>query len=72
MAYINNLHVTSALSGSTALRRTPTTRQHDPTSECNVCMASALSSSDPEPALRQHAADAQRRARLDELAETKC
>jgi hypothetical protein len=31
-------------------------------------MASAPSSSEPEPALRHHAADAQRRARLDELA----
>jgi hypothetical protein len=40
--------------------------------ECNVCMASTSSSSEPKPAPRHHAADAQRRARLDELAEAKC
>jgi hypothetical protein len=34
-------------------------------------VASALSSSEPEPALRHHAADGQRRARLDELAEAR-
>jgi hypothetical protein len=34
-------------------------------------MASASSSSEPEPAPCHHAADAQRRARLDELAEAR-
>jgi hypothetical protein len=71
-AYVNNLRVTGAVSGSAALRRTPTTRRHDPTRECNVRVASSLSSSNPEPAPRHHAVDAQRRARLDELTEAKC
>jgi hypothetical protein len=47
-------------------------RRHDPTRECNVCVASASSSSKPEPTPRHHAADAQQRARLDELAEARC
>jgi hypothetical protein len=70
-AYVNKLRATGAAPGSTMTRRARTMRQHDPTWECNVCVASASSSSKPEPALRHHAADAQRRARLDELAEAK-
>jgi hypothetical protein len=59
-AYVNNLRAAGATSGSATTWRTPATRQHDPMRECNVCVASALSSSDPEPAPRYHAADAQR------------
>jgi hypothetical protein len=61
-AYANNLRVTGAASGSAMLRRTPTTRQRDPTRECNVCMASASSGSDLEPTPRRRATEAQRRA----------
>jgi hypothetical protein len=43
----------------------------DPTRECNVCVASALSSSNPEPVPRHRTIDAQRRARLDKLVETR-
>jgi hypothetical protein len=39
--------------------------------ESNVSMASASSSSEPEPASCHRAADAQRRARLDKLADSK-
>jgi hypothetical protein len=70
-AYVNNLRATGAASGSATTRRIPTTPWNDPTRECNVCVALASSSSDPEPAPCHRAADAQRRARLDELAETK-
>jgi hypothetical protein len=69
--YVNNLRATGAAPGSITTRRAQTTRQRDSTRECNVCVASASSSSAPEPAPRHHAADAQRRARLDELAEAK-
>jgi hypothetical protein len=69
--YANNLRATSAAPGSTTTRRAQNTRQRDSTRECNVCVASASSSSKPEPAPRHHAVDAQRRARLDELAEAK-
>jgi hypothetical protein len=71
MAYVNNLRATSAAPGSTTTRRTQTTRQRDPTQECNVCLASASSSSEPESAPCHRAADAQRRARLNELAEAR-
>jgi hypothetical protein len=71
-AYIVSLCATSAASGSTTTRRAQTARRHNPTRECNVCMASVSSSSEPEPAPRHHNADAQRRARLDELAEARC
>jgi hypothetical protein len=71
MAYVNNLRATGAAPGSTTTRRARTTRRYDPTWECNVCMASALSSSEPKPAPRHRAADAQRRARLDDLAEAR-
>jgi hypothetical protein len=39
--------------------------------ECNVCVASLSSSSEPEPAPRHRGADAYRCARLDELAEAR-
>jgi hypothetical protein len=71
-AYINNLRATGAAPGSTTTRRAWTTRRHDPTRESNICVASASSSSEPEPAPCQRAADAERRARLDELAEARC
>jgi hypothetical protein len=70
-AYVNNLRATGAAPGSTTTERARTTRRHDPTLECNVCVASASSSSEPEPAPRHRAADAQRRARLNELAEAR-
>jgi hypothetical protein len=43
----------------------------NPTRECNVCVATASSSSESEPAPRHRGADAQRRARLDELTEAR-
>jgi hypothetical protein len=46
-------------------------RHHDPTRECNVCVAPASSSSESEPAPRHRGADDQQRARLDELAEAR-
>jgi hypothetical protein len=46
-------------------------RQHDPSRKCNVCVASASSSPKPEPPPCHHAAAAQWRARLDELAEAR-
>jgi hypothetical protein len=45
-AYVNNLRATGVALGSTTTRRARTTRQHDPTRECNVCVASASSSSE--------------------------
>jgi hypothetical protein len=70
-AYVNNLRATGAALGSTMTRRARTTRRHDPTWECNLCVASASSSSELEPALRHRTADAQWQARLDELAEAR-
>jgi hypothetical protein len=70
-AYVNNLRSTGATSVSTMTRRTPTARPRAPTRECNSCVASATSSSDPEPVLRRRATDTQLRARLDELAEAR-
>jgi hypothetical protein len=69
--YVNNLRATGAAPGSMTTQRTQTTWQHDPTRESNVCVASASSNSEPEPAPRHRTADAQRRARLDELAEAR-
>jgi hypothetical protein len=46
-AYVNTLRSTGTASSSATTWRTPTTRSHDPTRECNVCVASASSSSDP-------------------------
>jgi hypothetical protein len=70
-AYINNLRTTGTASGAATTRRTPSTWQNDPTWECNICETLASSSSDPEPAPHHRVADAQRQARLDELAEDK-
>jgi hypothetical protein len=70
-AYVNDLHTTSDAPGSLTTQRALTARRHDPTRECNVCVATASSSSESEPAPRHHGTDAQRRARLDELAETR-
>jgi hypothetical protein len=70
-AYVNSLRTPGAASGIAAARRTPTTRSRDPTHECNICVASASSSSDPEPAPWHRTTDAQRRAQLDELAEAR-
>jgi hypothetical protein len=38
-AYIDSLRTTGAAPGSTTTRRARTTRHHDPTRECNVCLA---------------------------------
>jgi hypothetical protein len=38
-AYFNNLHATDAASAFVMTRRTLNTRPHDPTRECNVCVA---------------------------------
>jgi hypothetical protein len=38
-AYVNNLRATGVARGSAATRRARTTRQHDPTRECIVCVA---------------------------------
>jgi hypothetical protein len=70
-AYVNNLRTTGAAPGSTMTRRELTMRQHDPTRECNVCVASASSSSELEPAPCHRTAVAQQWARLDELAEAR-
>jgi hypothetical protein len=70
-AYVNNLHVTGAAPGSTTTRRARTSRQCDPTQECNVCVASASSSSEPETAPCHRTSDAQRWARPNELTEDK-
>jgi hypothetical protein len=61
-AYVNNLHATGAAPGSTSTQRARTTRRHNPMQECNVCVASSSSSSQPEPALRHRDTDAQRQA----------
>jgi hypothetical protein len=58
-AYINNLRTTGAAFGLATTWRTPTTWQHDPTHECNVCVTSASSSSNLEPAPRHRATNAQ-------------
>jgi hypothetical protein len=71
-AYVNNLRATGAASGSATTRRTLTMQPRDHTRDCNVCVASASSSSDLEPAPHHHATDAQRRARLDELTKARC
>jgi hypothetical protein len=42
MAYVNNLRTTGVAPGSTTTRRAPTRQHHDPTQECNVCVASSL------------------------------
>jgi hypothetical protein len=70
-AYVNNLRTIGTTPGSATTRGTQTTQRHDPTRECNVCMASSSSSSEPEPAPRHRVADDQRRARLDKPAEAR-
>jgi hypothetical protein len=50
-AYVNNLRATDI---ATTTRRTPITWSRDPTCECNICVVSASSSSDPEPAPRHY------------------
>jgi hypothetical protein len=70
-AYVNDLHATSAALGSTTTRRAQTMRRHDPMWECNVCVASASSSSEPELAPHHRAANTQWSARLDELTEAR-
>jgi hypothetical protein len=70
--YINNLHTTGTASSSATTWRTLTTRPRDPTRECNFCVASALSSYKLETTPHRRAIDAQRQARLNELAEDRC
>jgi hypothetical protein len=70
-AYINGLRAAGAAPGSTVTRRARTAQHHDPTRDCNVCVTTASSSSESEPAPRHRDADDQRRARLDELAEAR-
>jgi hypothetical protein len=72
MAYVNGLRTAGAAPGSTTTRRARTARRHDPTRECNICVATASSSSESEPTPRHPGADNQRHARLDELAEARC
>jgi hypothetical protein len=71
-AYVNDLRTTGAAPGSTTTQRARTARRHDPTGECNVCVATASSSSKSEPAPRHRGADDQWCVRLDELAEARC
>jgi hypothetical protein len=68
-AYVNALRAAGAAPGSTTTRRARTAQRHDPTRECNVCVATASSSFESEPAPRHRGADDQRCVRLDELAE---
>jgi hypothetical protein len=70
-AYVNNLCAISATLGFTMTQRVRTTRQHDPTRECNVYVASASSNSEPEPAPHHPVANAQWRAWLEEIAEAR-
>jgi hypothetical protein len=68
-AYVDSLRGTSIDPGSATTRRAPAARHHDPTRECNVCVAPASSNSESEHAARHRGVDAQWWARLDELAE---
>jgi hypothetical protein len=70
-AYVNGLCTTDVAPRSTTTQRARTARHHDPTRECNVCVATASSSFESEPALCHRGADDQRHARLDELAEAR-
>jgi hypothetical protein len=70
-AYVNGLYAAGAAPGSTTTRRARTAQCHDPTRECNVCVATASSISKSEPALHHRGADDQQRARLNELAEAR-
>jgi hypothetical protein len=71
MAYVDSLRATSIVPGSATTQSTPTAQHHDPTRECNVCVAPASSSSESEHAPHHRGANAQRQARLDELAEAR-
>jgi hypothetical protein len=55
--YVNGLHTIGAAPGSMTTQRARTARHHDPTRECNVCVATASSSSKSEPAPRHRGAD---------------
>jgi hypothetical protein len=46
--YVNNLRAIGAAPGSATTQRARTTQQLDLMRECNVCVASASSSSEPE------------------------
>jgi hypothetical protein len=70
-AYVNDLRTTGAAPRSMTIQRARTARCHDPTRECNVCVATASSSSESEPAPHHRGADDQRRARLNELSEAR-
>jgi hypothetical protein len=70
-AYVNSLRTAGAAFGSTTTRRAGTMRRHDPTQECNICVATASSSFESEPAPRHRGTDDQRRMWLDELAEAR-
>jgi hypothetical protein len=70
-AYVNGLRTTGAAPESTTTQRARTARRHDPTRECNVCVATASSSSESELAPRHRGANDQPRARLDELTEAR-
>jgi hypothetical protein len=61
-AYVNVVLTTGAASGSTTIQRERTARHHNPTRECNVCVATASSSSESESAPRHRGADDQWRA----------
>jgi hypothetical protein len=69
--YVNGVHTIGAAPGSTTTQRARTARRHDPMRECKVCVATASSSSESEPAPRHRGADDQRRAWLDELAKAR-
>jgi hypothetical protein len=71
-AYVDALRASYTALGSATAWRVPQATVHDFTRECFICMASGSSSStDAESAPRHRATDAQRRARLDEIAEAK-
>jgi hypothetical protein len=61
-AYVDSLRTTSIVPGSATTRRAPTAQCHDPTRECDVCVAPVSSSSESEHAPRHRGANAQRRA----------
>lgn len=71
-AYVDTLKASYTTPGSTSVRRGPLTSLSDFTRECFVCdIRSASSLMDGEEAPRHCATDAQRRARLDEIAKAK-
>jgi hypothetical protein len=70
-AYVNSLRTTGTTPGSTMTQRARTAQRHYPTRECNVCMPTASSISESEPAPRHRVVDDWRHARLDELTEAR-